>query len=101
MDSIGRRNVSFTVLGGSATAGAGLHVGQLNWFKHLERLVSHSKKGATFRNAAQGATESYWGASLMDSIVGDTDVLLWEYATNDVKGSTTGYPKESPESMRA
>jgi hypothetical protein len=37
---------------------------------------------------------------MMDSVVGDTDVLLWEYAINDVKGSSTGYPKESPESMR-
>jgi len=100
MDSIGKRNVTFTVLGGSATAGAGLPVGQLNWFKHLERMVSHSMTGAKFKNAAQGGAESFWGASLMDSVVGDTDVLLWEYAINDFKGSSTGYPEESPESMR-
>lgn len=101
-DSVGKRNVSFTVIGGSATAGAGLKEGQSNWFQHLQSLFSARPNGsqATFNNAAQGATESFWGAAMMDSVVGDADVLFWEYAINDVKGHTTGYPKESAESMR-
>jgi len=100
LDSLGKGNVSFTVLGGSATAGAGLEDGELNWFQRFERLVNASNTATTFNNAAQGGTESFWGASMMDSIAGDADVLFWEYAINDVKGASTGRPMESPESMR-
>lgn len=97
LDKRGTGDVIFTVSGGSATAGAGLEKEEKIWFKSLEENMG---QGATFNNAAQGGTESFWGASMMDSIVGDADVLFWEYAINDIKGASTGTDREKPESMR-
>merc|ERR1719387_239271 len=95
----GRSSPRFTFLGGSATAGAGLKPGQKTWAKHLEARIRQRMKDAVFHNAAQGCTETFWGANMLDSLVGDTDVLFWEYAINDVKGESTGKPRESRESM--
>jgi len=95
MDTHGSR---FVVTGGSATAGAGLVGEEENWFKKLEHHLGNGKR--IFHNAAQGATESFWAANVLDFIVGDADVLLWEYAINDFKGGSSGHPTESPESMR-
>jgi len=92
--------VTFAVVGGSASAGAGLKGGEGTW---IEALQENSEKDFGFKlqlnNAAQGGTESFWAANMLDVIIDDADVLLWEFAINDVKGATTGGPRETPEYM--
>merc|ERR1712232_1405387 len=51
-------------------------------------------------NAAQGATDSFWSSLMMDSIIGDADVLFWEYAINDFKGGSSGFSEETPLAMQ-
>eukprot|EP00747_Dinoflagellata_sp_TGD_P221642 gnl/TRDRNA2_/TRDRNA2_93436_c0_seq1.p1 gnl/TRDRNA2_/TRDRNA2_93436_c0~~gnl/TRDRNA2_/TRDRNA2_93436_c0_seq1.p1 ORF type:complete len:539 (-),score=57.96 gnl/TRDRNA2_/TRDRNA2_93436_c0_seq1:49-1665(-) len=113
-DALGKANVTFTVVGGSSTAGAGLEKGEENWFEiaqknwtqlipsraHNRMKVEHVQP--TFRNAAQGETDSMWATLLFDSVIGtgETDVLFWEYAINDAAGGSTGKPATDKERMR-
>lgn len=82
----GRRNLTITSLGGSASAWRN------NYGFHLASLLKRElvKRGATdvrFFNPSHGYTGSDWGSLYLDSLVPhDTDVLLWEFAINDWPG---------------
>lgn len=88
----GSKNVTFAVAGGSPTAGTGLPRAD-TWFGQVIGKIREWSGVATnpnqliAHNAAQGFTNSFWSWMLMDSIIGDADVLFWEYGLNDVQES--------------
>ena len=40
---------------------------------------------ATFNNAGQGGSVTFWQAMLMDSVIGNADILFWEFALTDAQ----------------
>eukprot|EP00747_Dinoflagellata_sp_TGD_P221643 gnl/TRDRNA2_/TRDRNA2_93436_c0_seq2.p1 gnl/TRDRNA2_/TRDRNA2_93436_c0~~gnl/TRDRNA2_/TRDRNA2_93436_c0_seq2.p1 ORF type:complete len:667 (-),score=51.84 gnl/TRDRNA2_/TRDRNA2_93436_c0_seq2:49-2049(-) len=116
-DALERNDATFAVVGGSATQGAGLRsAGRMNafgfenpednWFgvafqnnetwSTREGIISRR----AFKNAAQGGTDSMWSALLLDSVVGDADILFWEYAIEDAKGGWTKRPRAGKEHLQ-
>lgn len=87
----GRRNLTITSLGGSASAwrnNYGFHLAS-----HLERdfvrprAAPHSQARVRFFNPSHGYTGSDWASLYLDTLVPpETDVLLWEFAVNDWPG---------------
>lgn len=82
----GRRNLTVTSLGGSASAWRSNYGFYLA--SHLRNLAgSPATASVRFFNPSHGYTGSDWGSSYLDSLVPqDTDVLLWEFAINDWPG---------------
>ena len=108
------KTMTVTALGCSSTAGAGsdnevydkykdqvnatfkfpitkLSLGQKRtFFNTLGDRLSNWTYGPppTFHNAAHGGTTTFWMSQQMDSLVGDTDVLVWEFTLTDIQFPT-------------
>lgn len=54
-------------------------------------------------NVGHGATDTVWASLVLDELVNTTatDILVWEYATNDALGGASGWPLRQEEHMEA
>jgi lysophospholipase L1-like esterase len=87
--SVGRK-ATIAIAGGSASAGAKVtHEETYAYQLSTSRVLTDSFR---INNAAQGATSTLWSAMTMDSVVGNADLVIWEYAINDYGGGSTGAP---------
>jgi len=87
-DTSGAQKPTIVIAGGSASAGAGVKKEE-TYAHHLSTstVLTDSFK---INNAAQGATTTLWSAMTMDSVIGNADIVIWEYAINDYAGGSTG-----------
>jgi len=89
-DTSGVRKATIAIAGGSASAGAGVR--REETYAHQLSTSSFLTDSFKINNAGQGATTTLWSAMTMDSVIGDADIVIWEYAINDYGGGSTGAP---------
>ena len=71
--------------------------------RDLDNDMRNSSITFNIVNVGHGNTDSLWNSFMLDELINPstTDVLIWEYATNDALGGTTGHPYRTPEHCRA
>ena len=110
--SVQDHNIQITVVGGSSTAHSARNCDQSGTDvggrytnilqKELDRDLGNSSIAINVVNVGHGATDTLWNALMLDELINasTTDVLIWEYATNDALGGSTGMPARTPELLR-
>ena len=100
------KSLQITVVGGSSTARAATSceptpnsLGSRYTNILAEELARDLNTSTVIQvvNLAHGATDSLWSSLTMDQVLDakHCDVLVWEFATNDALGGSTGHPKRS------
>jgi hypothetical protein len=114
-DLIHRKNEStlrISVVGGSSTAHSArqcsLTEGNQDgrYSDILQSDLNQELRNASIQfdliNVGHGDTDSLWNAIVMDELINtsNTDILIWEYGTNDALGGSTGYPARTHRELK-
>jgi len=92
--------LKLSFLGGSATARPANECNEARYtdaqHQQLEQDLGNASLKFEVLNLAQGATDSLWSSLVLDEVLdAESDVVIWEYAINDVLGASTGRPKRT------